>query len=212
VLVRDPSTEEELFARFKVPDGLPRFLRSNAIGPLLPLERVIVHFLPGLFPGIEIEARGFFRVTRDADFEVSDEADDLLEALQTELHRRRFGDVVRLEVWESMSEMMLAQLKEELGINDDQVYPVRGLIDMSQLTEIADLDRPELKFDRWAGVTRRPFTAPDARTLFLSLRRTDALVQIPYDSFASSAEAFVGRAARDPQDPRSRRPETARHD
>jgi polyphosphate kinase len=86
---------------------------------------------------------------------------------------------------------------------------VRGLIDMSHLI---DLDRPELKFDRWTGVTRRPFTAPDARTLFLWLRRTDALVQIPYGSSASSVEAFVGRAARDPQDPRSRRPETARHD
>jgi polyphosphate kinase len=199
VLVRDPKTEEEFFARLKVPEGLPRFLHLNGTGALLPLERVIAHFLPWLFPGMEIEERGFFRVTRDADFEVSDEADDLLEALQTELHRRRFGDVVRLEVSESMSDAMLAQLKEGLRIGDDQVYPVRGLIDMSQLTEIADLDRPELKFDHWAGVTRRPFTALDAPTLFLSLRRTDALVQIPYDSFASSVEAFVGQAARDPQ-------------
>jgi len=199
VLVRDPSTEEELFARLKVPEGLPRFLRSKGRGPLLPLERVIAHFLPWLFPGMEIEERGFFRVTRDADFDVSDEADDLLEALQTELHRRRFGDVVRLEVSESMSDAMLAQLKEGLRIGDDQVYPVRGLIDMSELSEIANLDRPELKFDPWVGVTRRPFAAPDARALFLSLRRSDALVQIPYDSFASSVEAFVGRAARDPQ-------------
>ena len=199
VLVRDPKTEEEFFARLKVPEGLPRFLRLNGTGALLPLELVIAHFLPWLFPGMEIEERGFFRVTRDADFEVSDEADDLLEALRTELHRRRFGDVVRLEVSESMSDAMLAQLKEGLRISGDQVYPVRGLIDMSQLTEIADLDRPELKFERWAGVTRRPFTALDARTLFQLLRRTDALVQIPYDSFAASVEAFVGRAARDPQ-------------
>jgi polyphosphate kinase len=199
VLVRDPKTEEEFFARLKVPEGLARFLRLNGTGALLPLERVIAHFLPWLFPGMEIGERGFFRVTRDADFEVSDEADDLLEALQTELHRRRFGDVVRLEVSESMSDAMLAQLKEGLRISDEQIYPVRGLIDMSQLTEIADLGRPELKFDRWAGVTRRPFTAPDARTLFLSLRRTDALVQIPYDSFTSSVEAFVGQASRDPQ-------------
>jgi polyphosphate kinase len=199
VLVRDPSTEEERFARLKVPEGLPRFLRSNGTGPLLPLERVIAHFLPWLFPGMEIEERGFFRVTRDADFEVSDEADDLLEALQTELRRRRFGDVVRLEVSESMSDSMLAQLKEGLRIGDDQVYPARGLIDMSELSEIANLDRPELKFDPWVGLTRRPFTAPDSRTLFTSLRRTDALVQLPYDSFASSVEAFVGQAARDPQ-------------
>jgi len=128
VFVRDPNTEEERFARLKVPEGLPRFLRSNGVGSLLPLERVIAHFLPWLFPGMEIEERGFFRVTRDADFEVSDEADDLLEALQTELRRRPFGDVVRLEVSESMSDAMLAQLKEGLRIGDDQVYPVRGLM------------------------------------------------------------------------------------
>jgi polyphosphate kinase len=199
ILVRDPNTEEERFARLKVPEGLPRFLRPNGTGLMLPLERVIAHFLPWLFPGMEFEERGFFRVTRDADFEVSDEADDLLEALQTELRRRPFGDVVRLEVSESMSDAMLAQLKEGLLIGDDQVYPARGLIDMSELSEIADLDRPELKFDRWVGVTRRPFTAPDARTLFGSLRRADALVQLPYDSFASSVEAFVTRASRDPQ-------------
>jgi polyphosphate kinase len=199
ILVRDPNTEEERFARLKVPEGLPRFLRPNGTGLMLPLERVIAHFLPWLFPGMEFEERGFFRVTRDADFEVSDEADDLLEALQTELRRRPFGDVVRLEVSESMSDAMLAQLKEGLLIGDDQVYPARGLIDMSELSEIADLDRPELKFDRWVGVTRRPFTAPDARTLFASLRRADALVQLPYDSFASSVEAFVTRASRDPQ-------------
>jgi polyphosphate kinase len=199
VLVRDPATDEERFARLKVPEGLPRFLRSNGSGPLLPLERVIAHFLPWLFPGMEIEERGFFRVTRDADFEVSDEADDLLEALQHELRRRRFGDVVRLEVSESMSDSMLAQLKEGLRIGDDQVYPARGLLDMSELSEIANLDRPELKFEPWVGVTRRPFAAPDARSLFSALHRSDALVQLPYDSFSSSVEAFVGQAARDPQ-------------
>jgi polyphosphate kinase len=199
VLVHDPNTEEERFARLQVPEGLPRFLRANGVGSLLPLERVIAHFLPWLFPGMEIGERGFFRVTRDADFEVSDEADDLLEALQTELRRRPFGDVVRLEVSESMSDAMLTQLKEGLRIGDDQVYPVRGLIDMSELAEIANFDRPELKFDPWVGATRRPFTAADARTLFLSLRRSDALVQIPYDSFASSVEAFVRQAARDPK-------------
>jgi polyphosphate kinase len=159
VLVRDPNTEEERFARLKVPEGLPRFLRSNGTGPLLPLERVIAHFLPWLFPGMEIEERGLFRVTRNADFEVSDEADDLLEALQTELHRRRFGDVVRLEVSDSLSEAMLGQLKEGLGIGDGQIYPVRGLIDMSQLSEIANLNRPDLKFDPCRSRTTRSHRA-----------------------------------------------------
>jgi polyphosphate kinase len=199
VLVRDPKTDEERFARLKVPEGLPRFVRHGATGVMLPLERVIAHFLPSLFPGMKIEERAYFRVTRDADFEVSDEADDLLEALQTELRRRPFGDVVRLEVSESMSERMLAQLKEGLQIGDDQIYPARGLLDMSGLSEIADLDRPELKFEPWLGVIRPPFTAPDARALFLALRRSDALVQLPYDSFASSIDSFVAQAARDPQ-------------
>src|SRR5438034_1264110 len=161
VFLRDPSTDEERFGRLKVPEGLPRFMRSGRLGPLLPLERVIAHFLPRLFAGMEIEERAFFRVTRDADFEVSDEADDLLEALQTELRRRPFGDVVRVEVSESMSAAMLAQLKDGLQIEDDQVYPVRSLLDMSELSEIADLDRPELKFEPWVGVTRPPFTTSD---------------------------------------------------
>jgi len=199
VLVRDPDTDEVRFARLKVPEALPRFMRSNHAGPFLPLERVIAHFLPRLFTGMEIEERGVFRVTRDADFEVSDEADDLLEALQTELRLRPFGDVVRLEVSESMSDAMLAQLKEGLQIGDGQVYPVRGLIDMSELSEIANLDRPELKFEPWAGVTRRPFVAHDAGALFSTLRRSAAVVQLPYDSFASSVEAFVAQSARDPQ-------------
>jgi polyphosphate kinase len=199
VLVRDPDTDEVRFARLKVPEGLPRFMRSNRVGPFLPLERVIGHFLPRLFTGMEIEERGVFRVTRDADFEVSDEADDLLEALQTELRLRPFGDVVRLEVSESMSDAMLAQLKEGLQIGDDQVYPVRGLIDMSELSELANLDRPEHKFEPWAGVTRRPFVAHDAGSLFSTLRRSAAVVQLPSDSFASSVEAFVAQSARDPQ-------------
>ena len=199
LFVRNPNTDEVRFARLKVPEGLPRFLSANGSGVLLPLERVIGHYLPRLFPGMEIEERGVFRVTRDADFEVSDEADDLLEALQLELRRQRFGEVVRLEVSESMSQAMLAQLTEGLRLRDDQVYPVRGLIDMSELSEIADLDRPDLKFDPWVGVTRRPFTSRDAGALFGSLRRADALVQLPYDSFASSVETFVSRAARDRQ-------------
>jgi polyphosphate kinase len=198
VLVRDPATEEERFARLKVPEGLPRFLEAGVGGPYLPLERVIGHFLSWLFPGMEVLERALFRVTRDSDFEVSDEADDLLEALQTELRRRRFGDVVRLEVSDSMSEAMLAQLKEGLHIRDDQVYPVRGLIDMSELTQVARLDRPDLKYEPWVGISRRPFTSPTTRTLFNELRRGDALVQLPYDSFAASVESFVRGAAHDP--------------
>ncbi len=199
LFVRSTKTDEVRFARLKVPEGLSRFMRLDDDGPLLPLEHVIAYFLPPLFAGMEVEEQALFRVTRDADFEVSDEADDLLDAVQTELRRQPFGAVVRLEVSESMSTGMLAQLKDGLGIDDAQVYPVRGLIDMSELAEIAALDRPELKFDPWLGAKPRPFGSTDERALFGSIRQADALVHLPYDSFAGSVEQFVDQAARDPK-------------
>jgi polyphosphate kinase len=199
LVVRHSTTGEERFARLKVPEALPRFLQVNGSGTRLPLEDVIAHFLDRLFPGMEIEEHRVFRVTRDADLELSDEADDLLEELQSELRRRPFGGVVRLEVADSMSDAMRQQLVERLGIDDDQVYPVRGLLDLSELAELADIARPDLKYEPWRGVTRRPFSAASPRAMFGSLRRADALVHVPYDSFSSSVEAFVEQASRDPQ-------------
>ena len=198
VFVRDPVTEEERFARVKVPEPIPRFLSVGKRHALVSLEDVIGHFLPRLFPGMELLEQSVFRVTRDADFELSDEADDLLEALQHELRRRRFGDCVRLEISESMSQAMVEQLEEGLGIGDDQVYPVRGMLDLAEVSQIATLDRPELKFEPWVGVARRPFSASPPLLLFSSLKSRDALVHLPYDSFATSVEAFVGLAAEDP--------------
>jgi polyphosphate kinase len=198
VLALDPDSGEERFARVKVPEGLPRFLSIGKRGLLLPLEHVIAHFLPWLFPGMEIEERAAFRVTRDADFEVSDEADDLLQAVQVELRRRRFGDVVRLEVAASMSTAMLDRLKEGLGVSDAQVYPVNGLLDLDDAIQIADLDRPELKDEPWAGVTQgRISPAQDRNDIFAEVRRSDILIQHPYESFATSFEALVKRAAKD---------------
>ena len=126
VLVRDPENGEERFARVKVPEGLPRFLEVGKRGAFVPLEAVIAHFLDWLFPQMELVERAVFRVTRDADFEVSDEADDLLEAVELELRRRRFGDVVRLEVSASVSNRLLGRLIEGLGAAEEQVYPIRG--------------------------------------------------------------------------------------
>jgi polyphosphate kinase len=199
LVVRHSTTGEERFARLKVPEALPRFLQVNGSGTFLPLEDVISHYLDRLFPGMEIEEHRVFRVTRDADLELSDEADDLLEELQSELRRRPFGGVVRLEVAESMSKAMQQQLVERLAIDEDQVYPVRGPLDLSELAQLADLPRPDLKYEPWRGVTRRPFSAASPRALFGSLRRADALVHVPYDSFSSSVEAFVEQAASDPQ-------------
>src|SRR6185437_12774731 len=118
LFVRDPETGEERFARVKVPESLPRFMQLGERGLILPLERVIRHFLDWLFPEMEIVECCTFRVTRDADFEVSDEADDLLEAVQDELRRRRFGDVVRVEVSGSVSQRMLERLKRGLRATD----------------------------------------------------------------------------------------------
>ena len=133
VLARDNESGEERFGRVKVPEGLPRFVEVGKRGALVPMEALIAHFLPWLFPGMEIAERAAFRVTRDADFEVSDEADDLLEAVQEELRRRRFGEVVRLEVSSSMSESMLARLREGLDVAPDLVYPVHGLLDLADV-------------------------------------------------------------------------------
>jgi polyphosphate kinase len=145
VFVRDPESGEERFARVKVPEGLPRFIDVGDRGLWVPLEATISHFLAVLFPQMEVAECAAFRVTRDADFDVSDEADDLLEAVELQLQRRRFGDVVRLEVSESMSERMLERLTLGLGAGEEQVYRIQGLLDLADLSQIGGLERPDLK-------------------------------------------------------------------
>jgi polyphosphate kinase len=199
VLARDPETGEERFARVKVPEGLPRFVPAGARGRLVTLENVIAHFLDYLFPGMEIMERSTFRVTRDADFEVSDEADDLLEAVEFELRRRRFGHVVRLEISSSTSRAMLERLQQGLGAEDDEVYEIHGMLDLADLDELVELDRPELKHEPAPGSTpARLVHAKEPRDLFAEIRRGDFLVHQPYESFSASFEAFVRAAAKDP--------------
>jgi polyphosphate kinase len=198
--VRDPENGEERFARVKVPELLPRFLPVGDRGLFIPLERIIRHFLPRLFSEMEILECCTFRVTRDADFEVSDEADDLLEAVQDELRRRPFGDVVRVEVSGSVSSEMLERLERGLGVTSDQIYLIQGLLDLAELQELVELDRPDLKSERWQPVAHPRFVAAavDVDDLFAEIRRSDILVHHPFDSFASSFEAFLLAAARDP--------------
>ena len=199
IFVRDPDSGEERFARVKVPELLPRFFSIGTRGLFLPLERVIRHFLPRLFPGMEIVECSTFRVTRDADLEVSDEADDLLEAVQDELRRRRFGDVVRVEVSGSVSERMLERLERGLSASTEQIYLIPGLLDLAELQELVSIDRPDLKEEPWYPVVHPRFlAAADADELFGEIRRSDILVHHPFDSFASSYEAFLKAAARDP--------------
>jgi polyphosphate kinase len=199
IFVRDPESGEERFARVKVPELLPRLLQVGDRGLFLPLERVIRHFLAWLFPGMEIVECCSFRVTRDADFEVSDEADDLLEAVEDELRRRRFGHVVRLEVSGSASTRMLERLKRGLRVADAQIYLIQALLDLADLRELVALDRPDLKEDPWVAATHPRFaTASDPDELFAEIRRSDILVHHPYDSFATSFEAFLRAAPADP--------------
>jgi polyphosphate kinase len=199
VLARDPETGEERFARVKVPELLPRFIRVGKRQLYLPLEHVITYSLSSLFPKMEITECGPFRVTRDADFEVSDEADDLLEAVELELRRRRFGGTVRLEVSESMSDEMLTRIRAGLGATEDQVYRIEGLLDLADVEQLVDIDRPDLKDEPWRPVTQPRLAIPmtDAE-LFGEIRRSDIFVHLPYESFGTSVEAFVQAAARDP--------------
>jgi len=193
----DPDSGEERFARVKVPEGLDRFV---SVGKrLVFLEAVIGHFLPALFPGMEITERAYFRVTRDADFDVSDDADDLLEAVESELRRRRFGDVVRLELSASASQAMRDRLIEGLGVSPTQVYDIEGPLDMAELLQLVGVDRPELKDEPWAPVVPPRFARMKSPTrVFDEIRRGDMVVHLPYDSFRASFETFAQGAARDP--------------
>ena len=196
LFVRDPATRDERFARVKVPELLPRFLNVGTRGWHVPLEGVIRHFLPLLFPKMEIVECTTFRVTRNADFEVSDEADDLLEAVELELRRRRFGEVVRVEVAGSASQRMLGRLQRGLDVGEDETYLNQGLLDLVDIDQFADLPRTDLKFEPWVGTTHARF-AEGGRNIFSAIRHGDVLVHHPYDSFATSFERFVREAAED---------------
>ena len=201
VLVGDPGTEDRRFARVKVPPVLPRFLIMPDGERFVPLEQVIAENLGRLFPGLEVLDHHVFRVTRNADFEVEEEeADDLLAAIETELTRRRFGRVVRLEVTPDMSEEALDLLVRELNIEPGDVMELPGPLDLSGLWSLYDLDRPDLKQASFTPTTQ-PLLAEAATSdldIFEVLGHADVLVQHPYDAFTTSVQAFVEQAARDP--------------
>ena len=198
VTVRDPDSGEERFARVKVPETLPRFIAIGDRGLVVPLEGVISHHLSSVFPGMELTERAAFRVTRDGDTEISDDADDLLEAVESELRKRRFGAVVRLEVSSSISRAMVARLTERLAVRPDAVYPVHGLLDLREVMQLTDLDRPDLKYEPWVPQTQRRLAKPKDGDIFAEIASSDIVVQHPYDSFGTSVEGFVRAAAKDP--------------
>ncbi|WP_406297911.1 RNA degradosome polyphosphate kinase [Embleya sp. NBC_00888] len=201
VIVRNPRSGNEHFARVKVPPLLPRFVETSP-ARFVPLEEVIAEFLGDLFPGMDVLGHHAFRVTRNEDLEVEeDDAENLLQALERELMRRRFGPPVRLEVEENIDPHVLDLLVRELGVGEKEVYPLPGPLDLTGLHAIADLDRPELKFGRYVAGTHRDLAEVEtaqAADVFAAMRKRDILVHHPYDSFATSVQAFLEQAAADP--------------
>jgi polyphosphate kinase len=201
VLVRDPLTMEDRFARVKVPAVLPRFVPLTDGHRFVPVDQVIAAHLDRLFPGMEIVTHHPFRVTRDTDFELDDEDEDLLEAIEEVLHRRtKFGQVVRLEIDTMMPDEVRDVLQRELEVVDDAVTVVDGPLDLSGLWGLMGLDRPELKDEPWPGQTPATLVPNELRPdIFQILQHGDVLVHHPYDSFATSVEAFIEQAAQDPR-------------
>ncbi|MBX5441047.1 MAG: polyphosphate kinase 1 [Solirubrobacteraceae bacterium] len=206
VLVRDPVTGHRTFARVKVPkEMLPRFVElSRAPGEdrtFVPLEQVIAANLDRLFPGMQIVDHAVFRVTRDADFEVSDEADDLLRAVEAELRRRRFGEVVRVEVEAGMDRALRDYLMQALEVEERQVYDIAGPLDCNDLWQLVGLEGfEELRDPPWSPVTQPRLQEDDGEPadMFAVIRAGDVLVHHPYDSFSTSVERFVEQAVSDP--------------
>ena len=213
VVLVNPKTGNEHFARVKVPPLLPRFIRVSdqaADSPLadlyntrfVPLEDIIAAHLDQLFPGMEVREHFMFRVTRNEDLEVEeDDAENLLTALEKELTRRRFGPPVRLEVAEDMDDHVMDLLIRELGVNDSEVYRLPAPLDLTGLNLVADLERTELRFPPFVPKTHPDLSAVESSQpsdILASMRGKDVLLQHPYDSFSTSVQAFIEQAAADP--------------
>jgi polyphosphate kinase len=197
VRVEDPVTGEHRIARVKVPPLLPRFVVMPDRTRFVPVEQVIAAHLDSIFPSMTITEHHVFRVTRNADLSVEeDEAEDLLAAVELELHRRRFGQAVRLEASAGISTDLLDMLIAEVDVPEHNVYLLDVPIDVGALRALTDIERPDLSPPRWTPVTHPPLAA--GVDVFSVLAEGDVLVHHPYESFATSVEAFVARAAEDP--------------
>ncbi|WP_221933775.1 RNA degradosome polyphosphate kinase [Aeromicrobium piscarium] len=201
LLMRNPATGKEHFARVKVPPIIDRWVPASD-GRYVPLEEVIAAHLDMLFPGMEPVAHHMFRVTRNEDLEVEeDDAENLLKALEQELLRRRFGPPVRLEVEDTITDDVLSLLVTELRITEEEVFRLPGPLDLRSLNQIADLDRPELQYPPFVPGTHQHLAEVETASpadLFGALRKRDVLVHHPYDSFATSVQRFIEQAAADP--------------
>jgi polyphosphate kinase len=202
VVLDDPDDPGARVARVKVPSAVPRFYRAGPQGPFVPVERIIAERLDRLFPGMRIVARGYFRVTRDADFDVDEDEPNLLSAIEEELRERRFGAIVRVEAGPRLPEAVAAMLEAELGIDAGEIQEVDGILDLTGLAQVIEaIDRPDLGYAAFSGTTPpRLLSVQDQEPDFFAvLRAGDVLVQHPYDSFAATTERFIEQAARDPR-------------
>ncbi len=201
VNVADPETGDRRFARLKVPQIFPRLV-PVAPGRYLPVEQLIAAKLDRLFVGMIVEDWAPFRVSRNADLTLEEEeADDLLEAVEMELRRRRFNKAVRLEVSHDIGAEVLELLVRELELTMDDVTFHRAPLDLSFLWQLLELDRPDLKDQPWPPVTSGRILAADEtdRPIFDVMRHRAVMVHHPYESFAASVEAFISQAAVDPK-------------
>ncbi|HKJ12979.1 MAG TPA: RNA degradosome polyphosphate kinase [Ornithinimicrobium sp.] len=208
VVLTNPRTDGEHFARVKVPPLLPRFIRLTTDDDdlyrdrFVLIEQVIAAHLDQLFPGMTVQETFTFRVTRNEDVEVEeDDAENLLTALERELTRRRFGPPVRLEIEEDMDDHVRELLVRELGVQTGEVYRLPSPLDLTALHTLADLDRTELRYPAFVPKTH-PQLAPVERSspgdVLGAMRQRDILLHHPYDSFSTSVQAFIGQAAADP--------------
>jgi polyphosphate kinase len=200
--VRDPETGDERFTRIKVPPLLSRLMQLPGRDHFVPLEDVIIANLHQLFEGMKVVNAASFRVTRDADLDVDDEeVDDLLEAVEAELRRRRFGRAVRLEYSSDMADDVLALLVDELELEVSDVFPSDLPLDLTCLFRIAGLQREDLRDEPWPAVTAGRIAAAleQEQSIFSVIRRRDLMVHHPYESFVTSTEAFIEEAAHDPR-------------
>ncbi len=205
VIVKNPTSHEEFFARVKVPEILPRFIATAKTGStrFLPLEDLIAIHLQELFPGMVIQDHYTFRITRNQDIDLDEEeSEDILTSIEQELARRRFGPPVRLEIENGVDEKLVEKLAEEIKINPENIIHIAAPLDLTSLNKIADLDFPDLKFDPFRSRSAKALSEVDQEDpdlFFAAIRQGEILLHHPYESFTPSVVQFLQNAAQDPQ-------------
>ena len=212
VIVENPASGKSHFARVKIPGNLPRLVpvddmtdeesKDERYG-FIAMEKLIAAHLESLFPGMIIKEARSFRVTRNEDIDVEeDDAENLLNAMEKELLRRRFGPPIRLEITDTTSPFLSQLLADQLGVSQDEVYRLPSPLDLTVLFELGSVDRPDLKNRPFVPTTNRQIAEVEssrAQDIFAAIRERDILLHHPYDSFSTSVQAFLAQAAADPK-------------